>query len=184
MSGTLILVVGPSGAGKDTLIAGAAEALADDARFVFPRRIITRAAEAGGEHHVAQSPEAFEEAEKAGAFGLSWRAHGMAYGIPGAIADDLRAGRNVVVNVSRGVIETARQRFPRLEVVAVTVSQGELTRRLQARGREDAAAIEARLARAGIFEIDGEGISRLDNDGAIEEGVERFVALLRRSIEI
>ena len=97
MSGTLVLVVGPSGSGKDTLIGGAARDLAGDGAFVFPRRIITRPTEAGGEPHIAQTLPAFEEAEKAGAFALSWRAHGLAYGIPGAIRGDLRAGRHVVV---------------------------------------------------------------------------------------
>ena len=179
MSGALVLVVGPSGAGKDTLIAEAAEALAADPGYVFPRRIVTRPAEAGGEPHIAQSLAAFEEAEKAGAFALSWRAHGLAYGIPGAIADDLRAGRHVVVNVSRGVIDTARLRFPRVHAIAVVVAQDELARRLAARSRETADDIAARLARAQAFDREGSGIHLLDNDGSPEEGCARMVALLR-----
>lgn len=179
MSGTLFLVVGPSGSGKDTLLAGAARALAGDGAFVFPRRIITRPTEAGGEPHIAQELAVFEEAEKAGAFALSWRAHGLAYGIPGAIADDLRAQRHVVINVSRGVIDIARRRYPRVRTIAVTVSQEELARRLAARGRENAAEIEARLARAQAFRLEGSDIHVVNNDGAPEHGIARMVALLR-----
>ena len=59
MTGALILVAGPSGAGKDTLIRLAQERLRDDPRFVFVRRVITRAKEAGGEDHEPTDPADF-----------------------------------------------------------------------------------------------------------------------------
>ena len=40
--GSLVLVVGPSGVGKDTLIGGAKQALENDRRFTFVRRVVTR----------------------------------------------------------------------------------------------------------------------------------------------
>ena len=61
MRGTLILVIGPSGAGKDSIIAGAAERLRDDKRILFARRVITRPAHAGGENHLAVSAGEFAE---------------------------------------------------------------------------------------------------------------------------
>ena len=75
MAGRLVLVVGPSGAGKDTLIAAAKTALADDARYVFPKRVITRPAMAEAEDHESVSPERFAELKAAGTFALDWEAH-------------------------------------------------------------------------------------------------------------
>ncbi|MEA2777827.1 MAG: thymidine phosphorylase, partial [Acetobacteraceae bacterium] len=81
----LILVVGPSGAGKDTVLALARAALLADPRFRFVRRVITRPADAGGEDHEAVSD--FEFGQRS--FALRWQAHGLHYGIPMDIADDL-----------------------------------------------------------------------------------------------
>jgi ribose 1,5-bisphosphokinase len=77
MAGCLVLVVGPSGAGKDTLIRLARTALAGDARYVFPRRLVTRPPSAD-EDNAEIDEAAFAEGQAAGRFTLSWRAHGRA----------------------------------------------------------------------------------------------------------
>ena len=97
----LIAVVGPSGAGKDTLMGGARAALAQDTRFRFVRRAITRPAEAGGEDHEALNASAFAARQEAGGFALFWEAHGLSYGIPSDIEADLAARRVVIANLSR-----------------------------------------------------------------------------------
>ena len=108
--GTLFLVVGPSGAGKDTLIAGARAALEPGGVYVFPRRAITRPEGAGGEDHEAVSPEGFAEREAEDGFFATWRAHGLAYGLPGCISATLESGRHVVVNVSRAILADVAER--------------------------------------------------------------------------
>ena len=110
----LVLVVGPSGAGKDTLLEAARQVLADDPRFRFVRRVITRPADAGGEAH-----EAVTEAEFAARkFALQWQAHGMRYGIP---ADAIDGAAVAVANVSRTVVAEAARQF-RVRVIEVTAS--------------------------------------------------------------
>lgn len=173
----LVLVVGPSGAGKDTLLDGARAALAGDPRFRFVRRIITRPAQAGGEAHEAVTEAAFAARD----FALSWGAHGLRYGIPADIADDLAAGRVVIANVSRGVIADAARRFP-VRVIEVTAPPAVLAARLAARGREAAADIAARLAR-NVALPDGVPVDVVMNDAEVADGIARFVGALTRAAE-
>lgn len=173
----LVLVVGPSGAGKDTLLDAARAALANDNRFRFVRRIITRPADAGGEAH-----EAVTEAEFAACdFALSWQAHGLHYGIPADISADLAARRVVVANVSRGVITDAARRF-RVQVIEITAPPEVLAARLASRGRESAADVATRLARTVALPHDIQ-VDTVMNDTSVKAGVARFLAALTRAAE-
>jgi ribose 1,5-bisphosphokinase len=179
VSGTLILVVGPSGAGKDTLIAGARGALKGDARFVVPRRAITRPQVVGAEDSETMAPGAFAAAIAAGAFALAWRAHGLSYGIPITIEAALGQGRHVVVNVSRSVIPEARQRYQPLHIVEAWAPPEVLAERLASRGRESGAEIEDRLARASPVAVEGPDVTRITTTGSAAESLERFLEILR-----
>lgn len=175
--GTLVLVVGPSGAGKDSVLAGARQALAEHSGIHFARRCITRPADAGGEDHIALSPEEFARRRADGGFALAWQAHGLDYGIPVATTGRLAAGETVVANVSRTVLDEARRRFPPVLVVLVTAAPEVLAARLAARGREDAEDIRRRLAR-GDLDCPGSDVVRLENDGRLDDAVRRFVDLV------
>jgi ribose 1,5-bisphosphokinase len=144
--GRLVLVVGPSGAGKDTLIGLTRVALADDGNVVFPRRLVTREASPSEDNEYA-SPEAFQRALSRGHLAVHWEAHGHYYGLPCSIVDDIRAGRTVVVNVSRTVIETMRRAYRNVVVVAVTAPPEVLAERLAARTRGSDGRIADRLSR-------------------------------------
>jgi ribose 1,5-bisphosphokinase len=96
--GRLILVVGPSGAGKDTLLGLAKAACAEDRNVTFPRRVVTREASAA-EDNESLSSDAFRESLARGDFALHWEAHGHLYGLRRAIDDDIRSGRTVVIYV-------------------------------------------------------------------------------------
>jgi thymidine phosphorylase len=179
MPGTLFLVVGPSGAGKDTLIDGARAAVADDPDIVFARRAITRPQDAGGEDHDAVAVDAFDTIHRAGGFMLDWQAHDLKYGIPAAYAEDLKAGRHVIANVSRAVIPEAIARYSPTVVIEITASPGILAERLAGRGRESADDIRARLARDAASIPAGAVKTTIVNDGTAEEGIAAFVKALR-----
>lgn len=177
-SGLLVLVVGPSGVGKDTLLDGARAVLTHDDRFVFARREITRAAGAGGEDHDPVDDNDFRARRAADGYMLSWEAHGLGYGLRADLAEELAAGRTVVANVSRAVLNEARARFARVRVISISASPATLARRLAARGREDAAQIKARLARADLYSTVGDDVVEIRNDGAPADGIAALVAAI------
>jgi ribose 1,5-bisphosphokinase len=159
--GCLALVVGPSGAGKDTLLAIAARRLAAERRIVFGRRIVTREADST-EDHDTMNPEAFDAALASGAFVLAWRAHGLGYGVPREAARRVEAGETVVYNASRAAIEAARAQFADVRVIYVTAPPDVLASRLASRGRDS--DVGARLAR-------GEAIERSRDADLVIENV-------------
>ena len=144
--GKLMLVVGPSGAGKDTLLGLAQAACADDASIVFARRVVTREA-SSAEDNEQISLDAFRAARAEGAFAVHWEAHGHGYGLPRGIVDDIRSGRTVVANVSRTVIPALRRAYANVVVVSITAPADVLAERLAMRSRRSDGNIAQRLAR-------------------------------------
>jgi ribose 1,5-bisphosphokinase len=178
-TGTLALVVGPSGAGKDTLIDAARARLSADEGFYFARRVVTRLGEHISEEHVALSPDAFDRAQAEGQFLLSWRAHGLGYAIPEGAREALRSSRVVVANVSRGSIADAERLIERVVVLHVTAPVSVLAQRIANRGREPSEAIAARLQRQAPLTANRAKIIDIVNDGTIEDAARRFTDALR-----
>lgn len=173
--GRLILVVGPSGAGKDTLIAGARERLANDSRFHFPLRVVTRPGRAERELHDSVTESQFLQMEAAGAFCLSWQAHGLHYGIPASVTAALSRGHRVVVNVSRGVVESACEGFPNVQVLHVTADPVVIAARLRDREETSQADRQARLARRVDWPPAKARVAEISNDGPLDRSLERFL---------
>ena len=147
--GRLVLVVGPSGAGKDTLIAHARAACRGDASVVFPARVVTRPPSVF-EDNEFMPPSAFEQAAANGAFAIWWSAHGHMYGIPLAVDFDIEAGRTVVCNVSRTVIGAVRGRYANVVIVLVTAPRDVLRSRLAARERASDGRVSDRMRRVDL----------------------------------
>jgi ribose 1,5-bisphosphokinase len=179
MTGRLWFVVGPSGAGKDTVLAGLAASLTPQDGVMIARRIITRPCQPGGaEQHLSVTDDGFSRLEAAGAFALSWASHGLRYGIGAEVRLWLAAGMQVVANGSRAAIPAARAAFgPALRVVEITAPPELLAARLAARGRESAADIAARLDRTGALAPTGADLV-IVNDTTPETAVQKLRAAI------
>jgi ribose 1,5-bisphosphokinase len=172
--GPLVVVVGPSGAGKDTLIVGARARLAGDSTVVFPRRIVTRAASPAEDHHTISDRD-FAAAAEQDAFAFWWEAHGLKYALPAGIDEDIRAGRIVVCNVSRGIVAALRRRYVRLGVVLVTAPAGVLTTRLAMRGRADDGDFAQRIDRMAPPDAELSPDHVIENVGDLERATASLV---------
>lgn len=171
--GRLVYVVGASGSGKDSLIDWARERLPAD--VVVARRTITRPARECGEQHRPADDALFDAMRERGEFAMHWRANGQRYGVGREIDAWLDAGRTVVVNGSREHLPRAAASYPQLEVVHVTAPEDVLRERLEARAREEADAIEARLARRPAVAATA---LEIPNTGALECAGERLLRFL------
>lgn len=176
--GAFVAVVGASGVGKDALITAARAQCGPAAQF--PRRVITRPP-GPGEDFDSLSEAAFADADARGEFAVSWRAHGLAYGIPVWVDGPVRAGQVVVANVSRGAVGALRERYDRVVVVRITVSDAVRAQRLQARSRESSSDIAGRLARA---DPAPERVAdhEIRNDATVAEGGAALLAVVTAAL--
>jgi ribose 1,5-bisphosphokinase len=178
MMGPLVYVMGPSGAGKDSVLDRARVLLSEDAPVVFAHRYITRPAETGGENHVALGRAEFALRRAHGLFAFHWQAHGNDYGIGCEIHAWRAAGLSVVVSGSREHYKKMAGRDPELHPVLITAPADKLEARLAARGRETEEAAANRLARAGAYTVSDRRLVTIVNDGALDTAAEAFVRLL------
>lgn len=180
--GMMVAVVGPSGAGKDTLLKAAQRHFAGREDIVFVRRIVTRPPDEDGKDHEAVSRESFDRMAAEGAFSVWWGAHELKYGVPRPACDEMAKGRIAVVNGSRAALRVFNRVFSRLRVISITASPEVLAERLAARGRESRQDILKRLARAPADFEPGLDVVAIDNSGKLEDAAAAFIAALEKAI--
>lgn len=177
MPGKLIWLVGPSGSGKDSLLAALRQR--EHPQLLVAHRYITRPHQAGCENHIALSEHEFFTRAERNLFALSWHANNNYYGVGVEIDLWLHAGFDVVANGSRAHLAQARERYDDVLVpICLEVSPPVLRQRLEQRGRENAVEIDQRLQRAARYKP--ADCLTLNNDGSLGQSVERFFQLLRQ----
>jgi ribose 1,5-bisphosphokinase len=181
MKEKLFYVVGPSGAGKDTLLSYAREHLAGQ-HVAFAHRYITRPATSPGENHVALSNDEFLLRERSGLFAMHWSSHGLKYGVGIEIDSWLECGVSVVVNGSRAYLPSAAHRYPDLILVQIDARPDVLALRLTSRGRETTEQIRQRLERRVPLKVPAHIRSiEVDNSSTIDEAGSLLLRFLNQS---
>jgi ribose 1,5-bisphosphokinase len=177
--GRLYYVMGPSGAGKDSVLAWVrSHGVSHD--VLCAHRYITRPADAGGENHVALSEAEFRLRAARGLFALTWQAHGHCYGIGREVQHWLERGAHVLVNGSRHAYPQARERFPALQPVLITAGRETIAARLVARGRESEASIAERLARLDAYQAPADALVIFNDASVVDAGTRLLEAITRR----
>ena len=174
--GAWVFVVGPSGAGKDTVIEQARRALKDDDLIRFARRVVTRP-QNEFEDHDTLSLDKFEEQKRRRKFVLWWQAHQLHYGIGHEWQDQVANGRTVVCNVSRTILPDIEQRVTgKARVVLVTAPPELLAERIASRGRDSAQGSRTMRNQDGPVRLTADLI--IENTGTPEQAGEAFVRFL------
>ncbi len=180
-SGVFFFVVGPSGAGKDSLIDGARKVLPCD-QFVFARRTITRPHGSPGEDHEACTEAEFQTRISKNGFLITWQAHGLNYGLPSSLLDEMRAGSNIIANGSRAMVAALREKIPSLIVIEVNAPKSVLEKRLASRGRETTDDVARRLNRTVVDYPAGQSVVRVINDGTLKDGIDKFINAIHQQL--
>lgn len=145
MTGRWVIVCGPSGAGKDSVLAWARTALAGDARICFAQRLVTRALQSGSDHEEI-SVAGMHALRRSGGLAWHWQAHGYQYGVRSDYGQRVAEGRVVVVNGSREHAQPLAGRAD-VRIVLVAAAASAVAQRLLLRGRENAAGVALRVQR-------------------------------------
>lgn len=174
----LILIVGPSGSGKDTLLRAVRQRFSCSSSLDFVRRYITRPPDNNEDNYYVDR-SCFKVLKYNGFFVSDWQAHGNEYGIPRNVISRSNGYQRLLCSVSRGAIGDFEQFYDDVTVLQVTASKDVLRKRLQGRGRENLEDIEKRLARA-EHPVHARDLICFDNSHSLEQSQRDFICLLEK----
>jgi guanylate kinase len=149
-AGRLLLITGPSGVGKGTLVARLLERHPGIWVSVSATTRQPRSGEVEGQHYFFLERRAFEEQVAGGGF-LEWAEFaGNLYGTPrAAVQQRLDGGQTVLLEIELAGARQVRRSFPAgFQVLLRPPSFTELERRIRGRGSDSEEAIRRRLERA------------------------------------
>lgn len=166
----IILIVGASGVGKDTLLRKTKAKI--EANFI--QRYITRRPDSNESNYYLDET-AFITLEKENYFASSWRAHGNLYGIA---RDHILEGINII-SVSRTAVPDFENAYSNVTTIHITLPDEKLYERLYNRKRESEDEIQKRIDRS-KQSISSNRLIRFDNSLPIDISCEKFISLIQK----
>ena len=181
--GTLFLIVGNSGSGKDSIISGVIKAYPPYLKQIYaPKRFITRPP-SETEKNFSISPEDFKKMDKKGMFAFKWQIYGLDYGIHKEIDEYLKEGYPVVINVSRTIVKQAREKYKKIKVIFIDVPFEITYQRIKDRKRESQNLLKERIEWARKNQEFPEADFVIDNSGDLEDAINAFLDYMIKIIK-
>ena len=181
--GTLFLVVGNSGSGKDSIIYGTEKKYPQDLKKIrIVKRFITRPPDETEENYCITEEE-FKYMEKIGKFALKWHIYKLDYGVPIEIDNWLKNGHQVLVNVSRTIVNDAREKYDNIKVVFIEVPFEVTLQRVTDRGRESGELLDMRVERARANQKFPEADFVVDNSGDLDDAINQFLNYILKVVK-
>ena len=173
--GVLFLVVGNSGAGKDSIISGLINKYPSNLKKIYaPKRYITRPT-SETEKSISISQLEFNKMEKDGDYALKWHIYSLDYGIHIEIEDWLKNGHPVIINVSRTVVNEAKEKYKNVKVVFIDVPYEITYQRIKDRKRESEELLNKRIERAKKNQKFPEADFVVDNSGKLDDAINQLL---------
>lgn len=146
----LIVISGPSGVGKDTVIEEMRIRHPDYSYAVTATTRPRRPGEIDGIHYIFMNRQEFEDALENRYFLESAEVYGNLYGVPRKrVEDEIADGKNVVIKVDVQGAATIREIMPdAIFIFLLPPTMGELTSRLRGRKTDDPDALMERATTA------------------------------------
>lgn len=181
MNHRLIYVIGPSGAGKDSLMRWLRERSAGQLPLHWARRSVTRSAHDSSADDISLDVAGFEQTDQAGGFALQWQANGLRYGIRHEELVPVSRQQWVFINGSRAYLQACADRYPGITVLHITADPAVLRQRLLQRGRETPSMVDARIQRAPSLMVPAQSILiEVFNNRGIDEAGRQMLQQLER----
>lgn len=185
--GLLVVISGPSGVGKDSIVERLIPQLDDAVLFVTATTGQPRPGEIHGRQYFFYSPQEFREEVEKGNF-LEWSiVFGEYRGVHrGAVAAALRDHRVVIVKPDPQGMRKLKAELPDALTIFIQASSFEALRsRLVGRGAETPASVEMRMRNA---EVEMAAAPEYDHvvineDGKLDETVEAIANIIRKEAE-
>lgn len=181
--GVLVLVVGNSGSGKDSIISEVVKRFPSNLKEIhLTQRYITRPS-SKTEDNIAITPKIFKEMSLQKKFALEWHIYDLDYGVPIDIDDWLKKGHPVIVNVSRTIVKKARSIYRNILVVFIKVPFEITFQRIKERARESGKQLQERIQRAKDNQTFPDADFIVDNSGELEIAIDQFLSYLIRVVK-